>query len=49
MQALAEVLPRVRVKYVLSPDPERVRLDLSMQQPDSGLNLADTIGESLNP
>ena len=49
MRALAEALPRVRVKYVLSPDPERVRLDLSMQQPDSGLNLADTIGESLNP
>ena len=49
MQALAETLPRVRVKYVLSPDPERVRLDLSMKQPDSGLNLADTIGESLSP
>jgi regulator of protease activity HflC (stomatin/prohibitin superfamily) len=49
MQALAEALPRVRVKYILSPDPERVRLDLSMQQPDSGLNLSDTIGQTLNP
>ena len=47
MQALAEVLPRVRVKYVLGPDPERIRLDLSMQEPDAGLNLSDTVGESL--
>ncbi|MGA0286076.1 MAG: hypothetical protein ACO3YY_03040 [Phycisphaerales bacterium] len=49
MAALAEALPMVRVKYILGADPERIRLDVSLQQPDSGLNLADTIGESFNP
>jgi len=49
MAVLAEALPTVRVKYILGADPERIRLDVSLQQPDSGLNLADTIGESLNP
>jgi len=49
MAVLAEALPMVRVKYILGADPERIRLDVSLQQPDSGLNLADTIGESFNP
>jgi hypothetical protein len=49
MAALAEALPMVRVKYILGADPERISLDVSLQQPDSGLNLADTLGESFNP
>jgi hypothetical protein len=49
MRALAEVLPAVRIKYVLGVDPERLRLDVTMQEPDPGLNLGDTIGESMTP
>jgi regulator of protease activity HflC (stomatin/prohibitin superfamily) len=41
MQVLGEALSRVRVKYMLLPDAERVRLDIDMQEPTSGLNLAD--------
>jgi regulator of protease activity HflC (stomatin/prohibitin superfamily) len=41
MEALAEALAAVRVKYMLLPDADRVHLDVEMQQPTSGLNLGD--------
>jgi hypothetical protein len=41
MEALAAGLSGVRVKYMLMPEPGRVRLDIEMQEPTSGLNLAD--------
>jgi modulator of FtsH protease HflK len=41
MDALAESLSGVRVKYILLPDARTVRLDIEMQEPTSGLNLAD--------
>ncbi|MBL9149669.1 MAG: hypothetical protein JNM94_13350 [Phycisphaerae bacterium] len=43
MQFLAESLPTVRVKYILSLPPERVRLQMEMQEPDGGLNAFDYI------
>jgi glutathione S-transferase len=41
METLADALAGVRQKYVLGVDPSKVRVDIQMQQPDSGLNLAD--------
>jgi regulator of protease activity HflC (stomatin/prohibitin superfamily) len=41
METLAGSLAGVRQKYVLGVDPSKVRVDIQMQQPDSGLNLAD--------
>ncbi len=41
MEALSDSLAGVRVKYVLLPDAKSVRLDIEMQEPTSGLNLAD--------
>jgi hypothetical protein len=41
METLALSLAGVRQKYVLGVDPSKVRVDIQMQQPDSGLNLAD--------
>ncbi|MFM7052226.1 MAG: SPFH domain-containing protein [Planctomycetota bacterium] len=41
MEALADGLSGVRVKYMLLPEPGRVRLDIEMQETTSGLNLAD--------
>jgi hypothetical protein len=41
METLARSVASVRQKYVLGVDPAKVRLDIQMQQPDSGLNLAD--------
>ena len=41
MDALAQSLSGVRVKYILLPDARSVRLDIEMQEPTSGLNLAD--------
>jgi regulator of protease activity HflC (stomatin/prohibitin superfamily) len=41
MEALGEALAGVRVKYVLLPDAQSVRLDIEMQEPTTGLNLAD--------
>jgi len=41
METLAGALAGVRQKYVLGVDPSKVRVDIKMQQPDSGLNLAD--------
>ncbi|MFO0829011.1 MAG: SPFH domain-containing protein [Phycisphaerales bacterium] len=43
MQTLAEVLPTVRVKYILGLPPERVRMSVDMQEPDGGLNIYDVI------
>ena len=41
LEALGEALSGVRVKYVLLPDARSVRLDIEMQEPTTGLNLAD--------
>ncbi len=41
MEALAEALAMVRVKYILGTDPDRVRVDAEMKEAASGLNLAD--------
>ena len=41
METLATSLAGVRQKYVLGVDPSKVKVDIQMQQGDSGLNLAD--------
>jgi regulator of protease activity HflC (stomatin/prohibitin superfamily) len=41
MQVLGEALASVRVKYMLLPDPDRVSVDIEMQEPTTGLNLGD--------
>ncbi|MEY3021135.1 MAG: hypothetical protein RIS86_331 [Planctomycetota bacterium] len=41
MDAIAQGLAQVRVKYMLLPDADRVRLDVEMREPTSGLNLTD--------
>ena len=41
METLARSVASVRQKYVIGVDPAKVRLDIQMQQPDSGLNLGD--------
>jgi regulator of protease activity HflC (stomatin/prohibitin superfamily) len=41
MDALAEALSGVRAKYMLLPDPSRVRIDVEMQETSTGLNLGD--------
>ncbi|MSR40822.1 MAG: hypothetical protein EXS10_02840 [Phycisphaerales bacterium] len=41
MEALAEALAMVRVKYIIGIDPDRVRVDAEMKEAASGLNLAD--------
>lgn len=41
METLARSLGGVRQKYVLGVDPGRMQVDIQMQQPDTGLNLAD--------
>ena len=46
MEALADALAAVRVKYMLLPDADRVHLDVEMQQPTSGLNLGDYLEKS---
>ncbi len=49
METLALSLAGVRQKYVLGVDPSKVRVDIQMQQPDSGLNLADYLEKKDNP
>jgi hypothetical protein len=41
MEVLGQALASVRVKYMLLPDAERVKLDIEMQEPSSGLNLGE--------
>jgi len=41
METLSRSLSGVRQKYVLGGDASQVRVDIQMQQPDSGLNLGD--------
>ena len=41
MEALADALSSVRIKYMLLPDAARVRVDIDMQEPSAGLNLGD--------
>ena len=41
MEALGQALARVRVKYMLLPDADRVKVDIEMQEPTTGLNLGD--------
>jgi len=41
MEALADALAEVRVKYMILPDPNRVNIDIQMKEATSGLNLAD--------
>lgn len=41
MEVMGQVLARVRTKYILGVDPNRVQLDLIMQTPDSSLNIKD--------
>ncbi len=41
MEALGQALAGVRVKYMLLPDAERVRVDIEMQEPGTGLNLGE--------
>ena len=48
METLAYSLAGVRQKYVLGVDPSKVRVDIQMQQPDSGLNLADYLEKKEN-
>ncbi len=46
MQAMADALAQARLRFVIGADADRTRVDLRMLQPDSGLNLADTISGS---
>jgi regulator of protease activity HflC (stomatin/prohibitin superfamily) len=41
MDALGQSLAEVRAKYLLLPDPSKVRVDIQMQETTSGLNLAE--------
>lgn len=41
MEVVGQVLSGVRSKFIFGVDPERVQLDLSMQTPDSSLNVRD--------
>lgn len=41
MEVIAQVLSRVRTKYILGVEPERVHVELDMQTPDSSLNVKD--------
>jgi regulator of protease activity HflC (stomatin/prohibitin superfamily) len=43
METLSQSLASVRQKYVLGIDPNRIRVDIQMQQPEVGLNLADYV------
>ena len=49
MEALSEALSGVRVKYMLLPDAKHVQIDIEMQQPTSGLNLADYLEKKDKP
>jgi regulator of protease activity HflC (stomatin/prohibitin superfamily) len=49
MEALSESLAGVRVKYMLLPDAKHVQIDIEMQQPTSGLNLADYLEKKDKP
>jgi hypothetical protein len=48
METLGIALAGVRQKYVLGVDPSKMRADLRIQQPDSGLNLADYLEKKDN-
>jgi hypothetical protein len=41
MEVLGQALASVRVKYMLLPDADRIKLDIEMQEPSSGLNLGE--------
>ena len=43
MEAISQSLANVRQKYVLGVDPNRIRVDIQMQQPEVGFNLADYV------
>ncbi|MCE9620377.1 MAG: hypothetical protein K8R92_10810 [Planctomycetes bacterium] len=43
METLSQSLSNVRQKYVLGIDPNRIRVDIQMQQPEVGFNLADYV------
>ena len=43
MESLSQSLSSVRQKYVLGIDPNRIRVDIQMQQPEVGFNLADYV------
>ena len=43
MEAISQSLSNVRQKYVLGIDPNRIRVDIQMQQPEVGFNLADYV------
>jgi len=43
METLSQSLSSVRQKYVLGIDPNRIRVDIQMQQPEVGFNLADYV------
>ena len=43
MESISQSLSNVRQKYVLGIDPNRIRVDIQMQQPEVGFNLADYV------
>jgi hypothetical protein len=43
METLSRSISAVRQKYVLGVDPNRIRVDIQMQQPEVGFNLADYV------
>ncbi|MCA9286675.1 MAG: hypothetical protein KDA22_15735 [Phycisphaerales bacterium] len=43
MAVLAQTLPRVRVKYILATQPQRMNFDVKMQEAEAGLNFLDAI------
>ncbi len=49
MDVIAQALSAVRVKYMLLPDPSRVRLDIDLQESTTGLNLGDYLEKKAAP
>ncbi|MFO0874804.1 MAG: hypothetical protein U0575_12650 [Phycisphaerales bacterium] len=43
MRVLEQTMPNVRFKYIVGVPPDRVRFDVNMQEPDSGLNFLDAV------
>lgn len=48
MRVLSQMLPSVRVKYLLGVPPERVQFDLEMLETDAALNFLDNVEQNPN-
>jgi modulator of FtsH protease HflK len=46
MDVFSRTLGRVRAKFVFGIDPSRIDLDVTLQEPDTGLNISENISDS---